>query len=409
MTVKNNLNVCSRMWTDTNINFQTKTMRHCCKQTPYSVSIDELDQLSHNVFEQHPSNVKDRNTSLNENKLPPSCKWCIDTAPHNMKKIWNIWSEDWITENKDSLYDGSYVSYIDLDLGKSCDLACVYCGPWSSTTWAKELGQPANAMIDDEWKSKTLDKLANYISHIDSSTPLTINILGGEPTLIVETYHIISYIAKHCSHFDHKPMLMITTNLNCKPAQLKKLLNTIEETKDVFTWVISISIEDINERAEAVRYHLNFKKFEDNVKLIKDKADKIYLTATLSLLSFPNFDEFINWSFNILGKENYTTTWDYTLNHVQEGYTDLAYCSAKYVDIDNIKQTYLDNIYNSNNVNQSKVDAFITHMDNMFTRCGSKQVDSAFTHYWETLSTRRSIDYFSFYPLDKILCSSQGN
>lgn len=390
------------MWTDLNINFQRKTFQHCCKQKHTQISLEELDSLKHNVFQKHSSILQDRKTSLDENKLPLNCQWCIDTAPNNIMKVWNTWSDEWVENNKFKLYREHFLNYIDLDIGKSCDLACIYCGPWSSTTWAKELNQDVDNIIDFEWKEKVLKYLRLYISYLDNKTKLVFNILGGEPLLITDTYDIISYLSQNCRHFDQKPDLMITTNLNCKPALLKKLLDTIEETKDTFNWTMSVSIEDVGDRAQAVRHHLDFARFENNLKLLKDKVDKIYLTTTFSLLSFANFQEFVKWSFDIMGQRNYTKTWDYSLNNVQQGFTDLAYCPKDLIDIDLIKKTYYDNIADLTDINYHKVQQFISHVDNMFERAGTKEITTEFTGFWKTMSNRRNLNYFNFHPLSNM-------
>ena len=390
------------MWTDLNINFQQKSFRHCCKQKQTHITINDLNSLEHAVFQHHPVIIQDRTISLNENRLPPNCQWCIDTAPNNIMKVWNTWSDDWVDKHKQNLYTKNYNNYIDLDIGKSCDLACVYCGPWSSTTWAKELNQPAENTIDADWKETVLKHLSSYIGNMDKNSEIVFNILGGEPLLITDTYDIISYLARNCTHFDNKPDMMITTNLNCKPALLKKLSDTVEETKDVFNWVISVSIEDIGKRAEAVRYHIDFDRFEHNLKLIKDKVDKIYLTTTFSILSFSNFHEFVNWSFNIMGHDGYTKTWDYSLNNVQHGYTDLAYCPKELVDIDLIKQTYIDNIAELTDISNWRTNQFLDHIDNMYQRSGTKEITSELIGFWQSMGNRRKINYFDFYPLMSI-------
>jgi len=397
----NKYNICSKMWTDTNINFQSKTFRHCCKQIGQWISLEEIDSLGPDVFEKHESNIENRKIAIEQNELPPACKWCIDTAPNNIKQVWNIWNDDIIEYKLPNLLHNNETTYIDLDIGKSCDLACVYCGPWSSTTWAKELDQPANNVIDQTWKTKVLDNLKEYLLNFDSDRDLTFNILGGEPLLIVDTYDIILYLSESCKHFNKKPVLMITTNLNCKPALLKRLLETIEKTRNIFSWNLSVSIEDIDKRAEAVRYHLDFENFENNLNAVKNKVDHLYLTTTFSIFSFANFHEFFNWSFDILGKNNYTRNWDYSLNNVQEGFTDLAYCPKELIDIDYIKNSYY------NNIDGIKVDAFkkqnvIDHLDNMYSRAGTKNINSQFIGFWEQMNLRRNLNYFEIYPLTKI-------
>lgn len=391
------------MWTDLNINFEKQCFQHCCKQSNQYISIDEIDNLGKDVFDFHEENVKNRKISIDDNKLPPACKWCIDTAPDNIKNVWNLWSDDFIEHSKDWIKKTSKTYYIDFDIGKSCDLACVYCGPWSSTTWSKELGKPVLENKSSEWKEKILHNIGLYLRDMDSNRHITFNILGGEPLIMTETYDIIEYLGSHCSHFKNKPSMMITTNLNCKPKLLKKLLDTIEKTKDVFQWIISVSIEDVYDRAEAVRYHLDFNRFEKNLLSIKDKVDKIHVTTTLSILSFPNFSEFLVWIFGVLGKQEYCKHWTFSLNHVQYGFTSISYIPKALINIEEIKNTYIDLVENEEILNNFHSESFLSHMDNTYQLSGTTEPDQKFFNWWKVLSERRNINYFSFYPLSELI------
>tara|TARA_R110000851_G_scaffold26190_1_gene74518 strand:+ start:5642 stop:6835 length:1194 start_codon:yes stop_codon:yes gene_type:complete len=391
------------MWTDTNINFGKKSLRHCCKQIAAGMSIEDINELGANLFEQHPLNVSNRKEMVEEAKLPASCQWCIESEPNSIKDIWNTWSDEFITDNQSQLIENSYVEYIELDIGSSCDMACVYCGPWSSTTWSKELGQAASNTIDQAWRDAMLEQLVKYIATVPASRQLTFNILGGEPLLMVDTYHMIEYIGKHCGHFEKKPVIMLTTNLNCKEKLLEKLKTTIAATHDQFEWVISISIENVGKRAEMVRYHLDWERFNHNVHEIKDLVDRIYLTNTFSLLSFGNFDEFIVWAFDTFGHDGYTTTWDFSLNTVQEGFTDIAYVDPSLVDPDRIKTVYMSEVTKCSDPAQWRIDQLITHIDNLYTRLGTKKVDVRFYNFWNVMSKRRNVDYLSLHPIDKMI------
>lgn len=401
--MKNNYNICSKMWTDVNISLDEKLMRHCCKQEPIGVGGDELDVYGKNVFEKHPQHVTDRHSMVIDNQLPENCQWCIDSQPNSIKDVWNEWSDDHIVEIKDQLLDGSFVKYIEIELGKSCDMACVYCGPTSSTTWAKELGYPADNQIDEDWKAQLLENLGLYISQIPSSRRIIFNLLGGEPLIITDTYNVITELAKYSAHFEYRPVMMITTNMNCKSKLFEKFLRLINDTQDIFEWNISISIENVRSRAEAVRYHLDWNRFESNVNQIKILVHRIYLTTTFNILTLDTFDDFINWAFDTFGENEYTNHWDFSLNSVQYGYTDLAYCPKDLVDMHRVRNTYMDRIAHLNNLNTDKVEQFLGHLDNMYARLGTKTADQKFHNYWHAISHRRNLKYTEMEPIKSIL------
>jgi len=390
------------MWTDININFYKKTIRHCCKQENTHISTVDIDKYRDQLFERHPENIANRKMMVEENQLPPACAYCILSQPNSIKDVWNNWSDAFIERKRDVLVNESHVQYIELDIGRMCDMACVYCGPWASTTWAKELGEPVEKTLDMEWKDGILEHLATYLSDIPPDFALTFNVLGGEPLLIMDTYDMIEYIALHCRHLTVKPTMMITTNLNCKPRLIEKLLHVIERTSDVFDWTISVSIENIGPAAEMVRYHLNWDNFEINLSKIRGYVSKIYLTTTFSLFSFSEFGPFMKWAFNQLGVNEYTHSWDFSLNYVQGGFSDLAYCDPDLVNVDNINDIYLGYTTRTKDVSVRKIHEFYKHIDNMTARLGTKEVDHEFISHWQTMSERRGVDYFKLTPLKEM-------
>jgi organic radical activating enzyme len=395
------------MWTDLYLNFQEQTFGHCCKQIHYPVNALTIEKLGKDVFWRNDKHYADRKTMVIDNQLPQSCKFCIDSEPNSIRHVWNSWNDRYIENKKDQLVDSKITSYIELDIGRSCDLACVYCGPWSSSTWAKELGIN-HTIIDEEyakiWRETALEALRQYLFSLPKNLNLSFNILGGEPLLITYTYDMIEFLAQVCEEvgFDNKPTIMITTNLNCKPKLLKRLLETINNTSNSFNWNLSISMEDIGERAERVRYHLDWNRFETNLKEIKKTNIFIYLTVTINILSFPFLNEYFDWAFMTLGQEHYGVRWDFTMNSVQDSAQDISYCTSDLVDVEKIVNAYIKNIKDLDLDQLSKEADIIRHLNNMRMKLGTKIPDSKFFLFWEIQKKKRNIDYTIFYPLNKI-------
>ena len=59
--------ICSKLWTDTNINFKENSIRHCCKQQVpgTKINLDEIKKLNENIFEHGTIIQQDRQTILN--------------------------------------------------------------------------------------------------------------------------------------------------------------------------------------------------------------------------------------------------------------------------------------------------------------------------------------------------------
>jgi len=404
--MRTSYNVCSKLWYDINIDFVRKNIRHCCKATrDHETTQEEIDRLGKDVFNHSVVTQHARRTMLVRNKLPHVCTDCIKHEPNSIRHVWNVWSDaDIDTKRKHLQTDDHHTNYIEFDLGPQCDLACVYCGPWSSTTWAKELGWENKTKIDPVWKESVLENLTKYIVTLPKSSTIAFNILGGEPTLMKETYEIIERLKTVCDHFDHKPVMMITTNLNTKTALMTRFLKILEETKDIFKWSVAVSIEDIGERAEAIRYNLDWKRFSENLVKINELADLVYLTTTFNSMNFPYFGEFIDWSFATMG-EGYGSRWMYSTNSVQDGYSDIAYLRPDQIDVTGIKQALKKHATVSNNTTQKMFD----HLDNLESRLGTKAIDDKFVEHWEQLVARRGLDYLNLFPVIKDVIDEYKN
>lgn len=392
------------MWTDINIDFARKNIRHCCKsRRDYPISVKEINQLKEKVFDHNFVTTNAKTTMVKDNKLPMVCMDCKLYEPNSIRHVWNVWDDNFIEHKKDKLMQMNATNYIEFDLGNQCDLACVYCGPWSSTVWAKELNSKKYQKENDkEWKELILKHLKEYLKTIDPTTQLTFNILGGEPTLIPETYDIIDALAEMCSHFTINPTIMVTTNLNTKHKLMDRFIQVVESTSDIFDWHISISIEDLGKNAELIRYGLNWERFEQNILRIKDFAKRVYLTMTFNLLSFPNFKGFIEWAMNLLDKQDYDTKWVFSMNSVQDGFSDVAFLRKNQVNVD----AFIKFI---NSLNLPSKEPIISHLKNLKNRLGTKDIDEEFFKFWDTLIKRRNIEqiYEQFPHLQALMVEAE--
>ena len=324
--MKNNSAVCSKMWTDTNIDFKHRTLKHCCKQLSYLPTEADWD-LGAELFEQYPENLENRRLMLEENTLPPACSVCHKDSL--FKDNWNRWSETRTARYKPSLQTADRTEFIELDLGDQCDLACVYCGPWSSTTWKKQLGIPIEP-IDTEWQQRILDRLYLRLAQTREHEQVHISMLGGEPTLMTSTYDMIERILPHLEHHTHKPTISFCTNLNTNSRLMERFLDTMQRTSDRVNWNIGVSMESEGVRAELIRTGLDWDRFTQNLKRASVAANRVYITCTHNLLSVPYFHNFVDWLFDTMPIPYNTDRaderwWEFTNNSVTQGAFSVEY------------------------------------------------------------------------------------
>ena len=387
--------VCSKLWTDANINFKENSIRHCCKQlvSETEIELQEVKQLQENVFELGKTILHDRHTILNSN-IPYNCV----KGNCQYKKYWNKWDNTWIKNNSNRLFTEDFTNYIELDLSNECDQACMYCGPWSSSTWAKELNNHfySKNNIDTEWQSHVLSALYKKIENFDKKRWLTISILGGEPTLMPDLYFILEKIL---SINKQKLEITLTSNLNTRSTLWNRFLNYIKNNSHI-VWNIGVSIEDIGHRAELIRHNLIWKRFISNLLDIAPYT-RITFTPTINTLCLPYFDQFIDWCFDIMPTK-YGIDWVIGTNAVYDHPMDIAFLPKHFVDMKNIEQTFVNKIknidYKFNNFGISNTAKFKKHLKEIEKRIGIKEITSTEKDWYNDISNRRQIDYTEYFP-----------
>jgi sulfatase maturation enzyme AslB (radical SAM superfamily) len=380
-------NVCSKMWTDTNVNFRLNSIRHCCKQLEVPISLQEIKEYDIDIFEHYPVLRTDKRTMLINNEIPETCKLCKINDKQSIRHSWNKWSDDYINHNRQSMMVDDMAEYIELDLGNQCDLACVYCGPWASSTWAKEMGQPNKPIseYDQEWRDRMLVLVTKRIEQMakDGKKNFSVNFLGGEPTLMPETYKILDNIIPVLKKYDCKPNLMFTTNLNTKEKLFDRFIDIIKETNDFAHWSIGVSVENVGKRAELVRYGLDFERMTRNLRTLAPHA-KIWFTCTHNTMNLPYFDQALDYFFDVLDPGLYMTEdvgkgWGITPNCVYDNVLDPAYLDQHHVNWDQLYETM-----QRHNVTQKLTE----HIQNIQQRVGTKKRGDKFYIYYRNLFLR---------------------
>ena len=375
--------ICSKLFTDTNINFKDRTVRHCCKQTPYSPTDADFDRDG-DMFEQYDLHVKNKYTML-AGVLPDSCIACKDGM---FRDTWNRYPDDF-QNSVPRLAEEQRTEFIELDLGDACDLACTYCGWWNSTTWRKQLGMNVTP-LDSDWQQRIIDRLVERIQQLQVRLPvrhhkghyyippIEIAILGGEPTLMPHTWEILDTILPHLEQCT-RPIVSITTNLNTGDALMDRFLNTVERYNRV-EWRVGISIENWGVRAEQVRHGLDWHQFCKNLQRIQNRFVRTYIVCTHNYLSLPYYADFVEWIFANMHMPYASRdhAWEFTNNAVLDGACSVEYIREQDVDWDHLYATL-----EKYNVAAPVKD----HMDNIRKRSG-RSPDKIYTQGMQLLLGR---------------------
>lgn len=194
--------------------------------------------------------------SFKQGQKPDACNrcWSAESVGHKSRRQSAI--EFYQTEFGDNTV---VLESLDHSVTWACNLACVMCGPQSSSTWAAELSmtKPALAKIGKKYQKKN-----NFFEQIDFGNLKKLHFNGGEP--LINNDHI-DWLEK----LDAQGILsdvFISYNTNASIYPSAKLIDLWKRTRLV---KLFFSIDATEQAFEYVRWPAKWSAVEQNMLTMK--------------------------------------------------------------------------------------------------------------------------------------------
>lgn len=325
-----NNSICHLRWGYPNISLSRNEIRTCCKTPFQTVSDQDIDEHKIELFLNTPYQ-KERRLEMLQGVRHDDCRscWSIEdqgatslrgNSPkgfmghaqhHNMFSEFTEQTLEYASSHVDinsKILESHNPFMLEVSLGNTCDMKCMYCNHVYSSQWATEgfkngtispevyrsvLSQPNKRFLEMFWQ--WVDTKAKY--SLDR-----IGIIGGEPLITPEFYEFIDKLLEiYADKEGEKTRIWIVTNLNSTDAQYAKFLEYIPKITKLFTLEVHISMEALGEQAEYIRNGLDWARFENNVnKLFQSDADiELAFLPSITALSIPRFPAFIQWVYDL--------------------------------------------------------------------------------------------------------------
>lgn len=297
MTTSQVDNRCSLPFTDlTNISLDTGMITPCCK-----IPVTPLDPVL-GVFNKTVIEVRQ---SIIANERSPHCKSCWDIIDNGGISRRTQYSTH-MDINWDTVDVMAPVEHIQVKFSKTCQLQCVYCGPWSSTTWQNNIADYKNIKFGISGNEPKVKKVLTEI--LDPSKLKTIQVSGGEPMLDEEC---IAFL-KELSFVPDRKMSIIT-NLSYGRAVLNKLLEIISIHPTI---KIYASLDAIGENSS--RKYLNWDLWKSNFDILIENLQERILNYPASLINIKS-------TINTLTYEKTQEIVDFIIKYKRKGYKGLTF------------------------------------------------------------------------------------
>jgi len=165
-----------------------------------------------------------------------------------------------VTASIRSYYNTTYsnladeLKFLDIRWNNLCNLSCIYCGPYFSSSWAEKLSPNNIKIIKNDYDSDLEDWILSKVDQLHE-----LMLVGGEPLLMKQNYKLIDKLSD-------TTRLSIITNLSYNLSNNQSTQKLFNRPKDNTIW--NVSVENYGQQFEYVRNGANWQQFSDNLKLL---------------------------------------------------------------------------------------------------------------------------------------------
>ena len=225
--ILNPTHLCSSMANTIVINQSKKEIGRCVRQKRIRYTADDLKQAKGDIFLTETFNKEFIKMKSNEmSRLCHDCNFSYRDSVNVWKNV--SWDDK---EFRTLKLKNQEVKWCDFILSPICNMACMYCDSYYSSTW-KALNGERNYIVDKEWNDAALFSLIDFIKRyvIDVSKSFTVNILGGEPMFLwKDTEHVVSSLVETFKDSKTQLIVSVVSNLNVQEKFVREYINLVQQ------------------------------------------------------------------------------------------------------------------------------------------------------------------------------------
>lgn len=216
-------------------------------------------------------------------------------------------------------------SYVEVNFSNVCNLACSYCSPQFSSTWAAQAERygayptsvPHNAPKHFQGRRRVIPnrEFNPYVEAFWRWWPdlypqlKHFRMTGGEPILDRNTYKVFDYVLKNPKKDLH---LNVTSNFSVDDNLFEHYLKYCKklcEGENVEHFMQYVSVDTYGEQAEYIRPGLIFKKLQNNVERFLTEIphrNSLTFIITMNNLVVPGIQKLLEWILELRSKHSHT-------------------------------------------------------------------------------------------------------
>jgi hypothetical protein len=325
--------ICDLKWNYPIFGMDRGEFRSCCRTPAWKVSDTELEEKGIDAFLNSDSQIKSR-LSLIKGERITECQSCWNledqgmTSPrHTSEHFWHHLQRrnhidkslkfdestlrielDKINSLDHQALRSRHPYMLEIMMGSTCDMKCMYCTHHYSTQWAAErikYGEITQEQYDSEFPKASGLFRETFWDWFETAnkTLARIGIIGGEPLITPEFYEFTERLLASVKSIQHarknKINFWVVTNMNTPEKYLEKFFAYLPRLTEVFNVEILVSMESVGKRAEYIRNGVDWTRFEKNINrlLAHDQLNFTFgFIMSMNALNITSIKEFIQFA-----------------------------------------------------------------------------------------------------------------
>ncbi|MEQ1875981.1 MAG: twitch domain-containing radical SAM protein [Bdellovibrionia bacterium] len=308
--------MCRYRWSYPLVHLTTGEIKTCCHVLGNVATQEEVDRLGPDLFLNHPRQIEYRREMANGIRND-SCSYCWNmedkgiNSPRQAGQHINYHFNrigiegpfnDIVAKIRETpeLLKSSNPDLVEISLGRSCDLKCMYCSENFSSLWEQErrkFGDPLRNAHVETPPERFQEHFWTWFEQVHKSLTY-ISFIGGEPLISPEFHKTVDRIYDLYDRDPSQsvPTLGVISNFMAPPKVFKKFLDTAERAMTKFPVLMLASVDTVGPRAEYIRNGLIWDRFVSNVRgLLALRPQKLMFTInpTINVLSVSSMLELL--------------------------------------------------------------------------------------------------------------------
>jgi organic radical activating enzyme len=360
--------LCLAKWKQVSLHLQTGMNNSCYHPPLHKINIEDIGRnpsALHNT-----EHKKAQRQMMLAGEKPSECQYCWNMEAHDKLSDRHYRSgEPWAAvdfekiKNSTGLEDNVVPSYVEVNFNNACNLACSYCSPQFSSTWAQEVerhgGYPTKTVHNSpehfQGDRRVIPAREHnpYVEAFWQWWPTLypqlrhFRMTGGEPLMDRNTYRVFDWVLENPNPELH---LNVTSNFSVEDALFEKYIGYVKRlcTPNIEHFMQYVSLDSgLGHQAEYIRYGMSADRVVSNVNRYLTEIpyrNSLTFIITMNNLSVTGFRDYMEWILVLRKRHSstYQRVWFDTpvlrqpawqsLQILPEGYADMLEQTADWME-----------------------------------------------------------------------------